>query len=306
VAPTTGTFAVGDFVTTQAGGIWICTGAGTPGTWAAVSGVGGMTNPMTTLDDIIVGGTVTGGVAAPGRLGKGTDGQVLTVDPTTHHLLWATPGSGSSPLTTKGDLHGFSTADARVPIGSDTQVLMADSSQALGLKWAAGGGGGITHSYVGYNSIGGTPEAWTNTQGRAKQIVLATAGVLLTIDFYIDQTANNVEGLPIAAVWADLTGTPGICIAASGGSQPTFFGQPPGTYTYTPRWLSIPIGIYLAAGTYWIGATMAGGSDVRLYYDGSGSDVTWSIGSGVFINDGGRWTNTVGSKKYSIRGSLIQ
>lgn len=32
-APTTGTFAVGDFVVTQAGGIWICTVAGTPGTW---------------------------------------------------------------------------------------------------------------------------------------------------------------------------------------------------------------------------------------------------------------------------------
>lgn len=32
-APTTGTFAVGDFVVSQAGRIWVCTGAGTPGTW---------------------------------------------------------------------------------------------------------------------------------------------------------------------------------------------------------------------------------------------------------------------------------
>lgn len=31
--PTTGTFAVGDFVVTQAGRIWVCTSAGTPGTW---------------------------------------------------------------------------------------------------------------------------------------------------------------------------------------------------------------------------------------------------------------------------------
>lgn len=42
-----------------------------------------------------------------------------------------------SPLTTKGDLIGFSTVNARIPIGSDTQVLTADSSQTLGLKWAA-------------------------------------------------------------------------------------------------------------------------------------------------------------------------
>lgn len=33
-APTAGTFAVGDFVIDQIGKIWICTGAGTPGTWA--------------------------------------------------------------------------------------------------------------------------------------------------------------------------------------------------------------------------------------------------------------------------------
>lgn len=98
----------------------------------------GMVSPMTTQDDLIVGGAA----GAPARLAKGSDSQVLTVDPTTHHLLWATPAGGSSPLTTKGDLFGHSTADARIPVGSDGQVLTADSAQALGLKWAAGGGGG--------------------------------------------------------------------------------------------------------------------------------------------------------------------
>jgi hypothetical protein len=97
---------------------------------------GGMTNPMTTQDDIIVGGAS----GVPGRLAKGSDGQVLTVDPTTHHLLWATP-SGSVPVTTKGDLLGFSTVAARVPIGTDASVLTADSTQALGLKWAASASG---------------------------------------------------------------------------------------------------------------------------------------------------------------------
>ena len=42
----------------------------------------------------------------------------------------------ASPLTTKGDLYGFSTLDARIPIGTNNQVLTADSAQALGLKWA--------------------------------------------------------------------------------------------------------------------------------------------------------------------------
>jgi hypothetical protein len=46
-------------------------------------------------------------------------------------------GSGSSPLTTKGDLYGFDSANARIPVGADGQTIVADSSQALGLKWAS-------------------------------------------------------------------------------------------------------------------------------------------------------------------------
>lgn len=42
-----------------------------------------------------------------------------------------------SPLTTKGDLVGYSTINARVPIGTNGQVLTADSAEVLGLKWAS-------------------------------------------------------------------------------------------------------------------------------------------------------------------------
>lgn len=46
--------------------------------------------------------------------------------------------SGStSPLTTKGDLWGYSTVDARLPVGTNNYVLTADSAQTLGVKWAA-------------------------------------------------------------------------------------------------------------------------------------------------------------------------
>ncbi len=58
--------------------------------------------------------------------------------------LGSTIGSGSSyipPVTTKGDLFGFSTVPARIPVGADTFVLTADATQALGVKWAAAGGG---------------------------------------------------------------------------------------------------------------------------------------------------------------------
>lgn len=54
------------------------------------------------------------------------------------HLFGApvfSAGGGSSPLTTKGDIYGRSTVDARIPVGSNGQYLYADSTQTLGVKW---------------------------------------------------------------------------------------------------------------------------------------------------------------------------
>jgi len=65
----------------------------------------------------------------------GTNGQTLVVNNlTSSHLEWVTPQS--SPTTTKGDLSVHDgTGEVRQPVGADTTVLIADSSESTGVRW---------------------------------------------------------------------------------------------------------------------------------------------------------------------------
>lgn len=89
-----------------------------------------------TADEYIVANSEIRNVSAPTQAGSATN------------KTYVDNAVGSSiPLTTKGDILGFSTVKARVPVGTDGQVLTADSAQPLGIKWATpGGGGSPTHS----------------------------------------------------------------------------------------------------------------------------------------------------------------
>ena len=53
------------------------------------------------------------------------------------------PISSVSPLTTKGDLYGFSTTNARVAVGTNGQYLAADSTAATGVAWVTPAAGGF-------------------------------------------------------------------------------------------------------------------------------------------------------------------
>ena len=106
-------------------------------------------NPQTTTGDIAYR-SATANVNT--RLALGTAGQVLRVNSGATAPEWATTAD-QTPLTTKGDLFGFDTADARIPVGTNGHILTADSTQALGLKWAAPAGGGANWSLL---NAGGT------------------------------------------------------------------------------------------------------------------------------------------------------
>jgi hypothetical protein len=105
---------------------------------------------------------------------------------------WVSVG-GSSPLTTKGDLYTYSTADARLGVGTNGQVLTADSAEATGLKWAsAAGGGGWTSLATG--SLSGTSTTVSITTTGYKDLVIFQKDTVCTGDYYYQLRLNGDTG----------------------------------------------------------------------------------------------------------------
>lgn len=121
----------------------------------------------------------------------GTANQVLSkIDATDYNLQWVDQSGSTSPLTTKGDLYTYSTADARLPVGTNGQFLTANSATATGLEWnttlpIANGGTGQTTQTAAFDAL-----APTTTQGDISyhngtdnvRLAKGTAGQVLTMN----------------------------------------------------------------------------------------------------------------------------
>lgn len=126
--------------------------------------------------------TITAGTATVNTAGSlivpQYDGGVLYFTSASEAIYfdWVQAGA-TSPLTTKGDIWGYSTSDARIPVGANDTVLTADSTQALGVKWAtpaAGGGLTLISETVASNS---SSVSLTSIPGTYKQLMLVWSGI---------------------------------------------------------------------------------------------------------------------------------
>jgi len=101
------------------------------------------------------------------------------------------PTTANSPLTAKGDLFGYSTTQARLAVGTNGQVLTADSAETTGLKWATPASGGMT--LLSTTTLSGSSTSVTSISGSYVNllILVENAGVQTTAGII---TANFLAG----------------------------------------------------------------------------------------------------------------
>jgi len=85
-------------------------------------------------------------------------------------------------LTTKGDVHGFSTENTRVPIGTDNYVLTADSTNSYGLAWKEAAGGDVPAAIL-IQNVTSTIGDYAQPESATASSAAAGAALNVTDDF---------------------------------------------------------------------------------------------------------------------------
>lgn len=97
------------------------------GTWTKVT--------VNTKGQVIGAVNISAGDVPNLPASKITSGSLAVAVGGTGQTTTSTAFGALSPLSAKGDILGYGTANQRIPIGSDGSTLIADSTQASGLKW---------------------------------------------------------------------------------------------------------------------------------------------------------------------------
>ena len=192
-APASGTFAVGDFVVDESGSFWVCTVAGSPGTWAHVAALDATATDIKPV-----------GVQAAGAVGKSADAghvhpysgaEVLTSGEATYPRL---ANNGSTVLTTQQVQLIYWTAATS---GACTTVTTYTAGTAAS---------GLTYANIGVYSVAGNGDL-TLLQSTGDVHAAAWPGTFSHYTGTLTGTFNRVAGTRYAfGILAVGTGPPAL------------------------------------------------------------------------------------------------
>ena len=186
-----------------------------------------------------------------------------------------------SPLTTKGDLLAHDgTNNVRLAVGTDGQFLMADSSEANGVKWTTSGAsvawGGITGTLSDQTDLGTALSgkiAASNFTAKGDVLFGTGSGAYSALGIGTDGQVLTADSTQTTGVkWASVGGTGTVTsVDGSGGTTGLTMSGGPITSSGT-----LTLGGTLVVGNGGTGATTASGARTSLGAAASGanSDIT--------------------------------
>lgn len=191
-----------------------------------------------------------------------------------------------------------SPAAGKIRVYSKTGDHLAQKSSGGTETLLDSGGGGVTQAYIGKNAVGASTETvGSNSKAYAKSVTLANACVITSIGAHLSSTAGTIGPMSVG-LYTDNSGVPQTVI----GWGPWASGM---DIRAASRWVDLPLGVWVASGTYWIAVRLAdtGGTVLPIIdYDTGGGDFTMVPGT--------NWIDWVGStnstRDYSIRANTIR
>ena len=224
-APTSGTFSVGDFIIDQTGTIWVCTTAGTPGTWTTtISSHLSLRSASATVGrneiTLFSGSTASQTLTAPSNPIDGSNWTVINKSSVAITLSF-TPsmialGSSSGVTTFSVPVNGsYSFVNYN---GSQWYMIASNSAtQLIGTLPVANGGTGVTTStgsvsvVLSNSPIINSPVIGNSGGSYAGQVIFnvgsAGGGGSVQISAPTTQSTNTVLNLPVVTTTPDTLAT---------------------------------------------------------------------------------------------------
>ena len=181
-----------------------------------------------------------------------------------------------------------------------------------GAPVSGGSGAGATLYTLGNDVTTGTPTSLTSNRVYVQKITVTEESLLASISVYIEGDNSGQPASLAVGVWADVSNAPQHLLAFP---QPSvadslYLLERASQPSSPARWLSLPVGMTVSPGDYWIGFVANDPGNLKVY------KTTGAAGSSQYFTPGGayrtdiyppsNWPPNSSTDLWSMRASLVK